>query len=328
MKIKTENLTLNGIFAGTGHLPLLLFFLSAAISLSTSAASEQLDPTELLESDSRQASADANMQTIPTQTAKLQAAPQKPTQSMSTVSVSFASQLDQKLSQSNPAAADPNDSLGYRLRQTRITALIDDSDKKAKSELQRIIEQIRAAEFESQNKQSEPIAVTEPASEPEPNEILSTTETVQEQNEQKNESEPEIQAEETNPSSPYKSITSRTIQIVSELSQHPEQVSNPFELAEILFQNNHLKEAAVLYQQALTKTNKQDAASASDRAWILFQIGNCLQKDDPQTTIKTYRQLINEYPDSPWTEFAKAKEKLTDWYQKDSPKTVIKENKP
>ena len=197
-----------------------------------------------------------------------------------------------------------------------------------KDELQKIIEQIRAVEFESQNKQSEPVVVTQSVPSPEPNENLPATETAAEPNDKQAKSEFQTPATENRTPLPYKPITTRTLQAVSELSQHPEQLSSPFELAEILFRSGNLKEAAVLYQQALDKTNPKDAASASNRAWILFQIGNCLRNDEPQNAMKTYRQLITEYPGSPWTEIAKARDKLIDWYQKDDPKTVIKENKP
>lgn len=333
MEMKTEKLALISTFAKLGHLSLLALLLLVSISLAA-AASDQLDPADLLESDLQQ-TADANIRTIPTQPTKPQPAPQKSIETMNTVSISFASQVDQKLSEANPPAADPNNSLGHQLQQARITASVDNKGKN-KGELQKIIEQIRAVEFESQNKQSEPVVVTQSVPSPdstepaevEPKENPPATETAAEPNDKQAKSELQTPATENKISLPYKPITTKTLQAVSELSQHPEQLSSPFELAEILFRSGNLKEAAVFYQQALNKTNPKDAASASNRAWILFQIGNCLRNDEPQNAMKTYRQLITEYPGSPWTEIAKARDKLTDWYQKDDPKTVIKENKP
>jgi tetratricopeptide (TPR) repeat protein len=333
MKMKTEKLALIGTFAELGHLSLLALLLSVSISIAA-AASDQLDPADLLESDLQQ-TVDANIRTIPTQPTKPQPAPQKPIETMNTVSISFASQVNQKLPGANPPAADSNNSLGHQLQQARITASVDDKGKN-KDELQNIIEQIRAVEFESQNKQSEPVVVTQSVPSPdstelaevEPNENPPATETAAEPNDKQAKSELQTPATENRIPLPYKPITTRTLQAVSELSQHPEQLSSPFELAEILFRSGNLKEAAVFYQQALNKINPKDAASASNRAWILFQIGNCLRNDEPQNAMKTYRQLITEYPGSPWTEIAKARDKLIDWYQKDDPKTVIKENKP
>ena len=186
MKIETEKLTLIGTFAGLVHLSLLALLLSVSISI-VAAASDQLDPADLLESDLQQ-TADANIRTIPTQPTKPQPAPQKLIQTMNTVSISFASQVNQKLLKANPPAADSNNSLGHQLQQARITASVDDK-RKNKDELQKIIEQIRAVEFESQNKQSEPVVVTQSVPSPEPNENLPATETAAEPNDKQAKSE-------------------------------------------------------------------------------------------------------------------------------------------
>ena len=63
-----------------------------------------------------------------------------------------------------------------------------------------------------------------------------------------------------------------------------------------------------------------------NRAWILFQIGNCLKDDDLAKAQEMYRQLITECPGSPWAEPAKAREKLIDWYLKEKPRTLIAES--
>jgi hypothetical protein len=73
---------------------------------------------------------------------------------------------------------------------------------------------------------------------------------------------------------------------------------------------------------------------SDDRAWILFQLGNCLRDSDPsagsgqalQAARNAYRRLIAEYPDSLWTDLAKARESLIDWYLKDDPLTLIKQH--
>jgi TolA-binding protein len=129
--------------------------------------------------------------------------------------------------------------------------------------------------------------------------------------------------------------------------QHPERLNKPFELGELLFLSGHLKDAAICYQEALSRSSpdkadpnqkpQQDAKvpdvglktsllSIQSRAWILFQIGNCLRNDDPPTAMKMYKQLIAEYPDSPWVDLAKARSTLIDWYQKDNPRGLIAED--
>ena len=123
----------------------------------------------------------------------------------------------------------------------------------------------------------------------------------------------------------YEPISDQTLQRVKVLSQHPDKVENPLQLAEILFLDGHLKEAAIFYQEALNRISKDSSnlSCADDRAWILFQIGNCLRNDDVPAAMKAYRQLITEYPSAPWTEITKTLEKLIDWYQKDKPRELI-----
>jgi TolA-binding protein len=118
-------------------------------------------------------------------------------------------------------------------------------------------------------------------------------------------------------------VASQTLQMLENLLQHPDQTDNPFELAEVLFLSGHLKEASVFYREALNRERPDQPDPTEDRPWILFQIGNCLRHEDMPTAMKMYKQLITEYPDSPWTDLAKARHKLINWYRKDKPRTLI-----
>jgi TolA-binding protein len=188
-------------------------------------------------------------------------------------------------------------------------------DNKSKDELKRLIQQVRSIEFKSQ-RSPEPTIAVESAPTMEPNKVSLNVEN------QKENKKKEIEAK-----LPYEPIADQTLEKLKTLSQHADQVNNPFQLAEILFLSGCLKEAATFYQEALNRTGKDSNSPAEDRAWILFQIGNCLQNDDPPTAIKAYRQLITEYPSAPWTEIAKTLERLIDWYQKDKPRESIAERK-
>ena len=132
---------------------------------------------------------------------------------------------------------------------------------------------------------------------------------------------------EIEPKLPYESLTKQTLQLFEDISLHPEKLGNPLRLGEVLFYNGYLKQAAICYQQALRRSNIDEDSSARDKAWILFQIGNCLRTDEPLKAMERYKQLITEYPESPWTDLAKAKSKLIDWYLKDKPKELINEYK-
>jgi tetratricopeptide (TPR) repeat protein len=103
------------------------------------------------------------------------------------------------------------------------------------------------------------------------------------------------------------------------LQQNPDQVQDPLEMAELLFLSGRPVEAAPFYAKALDGLNRTDPAYETDRAWVLFQLGNCLRETDIAKAQETYMKLISEYPASPWTELAKAHGRLLTWYQKKQP---------
>jgi len=208
---------------------------------------------------------------------------------------------------------DPNSNFRRQLWRAELSIAKGEKDERTKDELKRMIEQIRSIKFETQKETFGPIVVPKVVLIDEPNEAVSET-----KEQEKKEIEPKL---------PYEPITDQTLQILKDLSQHLDHLRNSFELGETLVLSGNLKEAAIFYQEALKRKSPDDVGSARDRAWILFQIGNCLRNDDPITAMKMYGQLITEYPNSPWKELAGARNKLLDWYQKDEPHKLITEHK-
>jgi tetratricopeptide (TPR) repeat protein len=213
-------------------------------------------------------------------------------------------------------AKNPTTDLSRQLWQARISASKDRKSNPSKNELQQIIKQVESVEFKPQEQTPKPLIVVEPIRQTEPNEFSSDTEMLQ-----------EPQPDNIKRKLPNDRVTDRTLQILKTLSKKPDQLHDPFELAEILFNSNCLKEAAKCYQQALDSITAGQTDQFTDKEWILFQIGNCLRNTDRQTAMQMYSQLIAEYPDSPWVDLAKAKSKLIDWYLKDKPDVMINENK-
>ena len=209
------------------------------------------------------------------------------------------------------APPDPNNNFIRQLWRAELSVAKDEKDKGTKNELKRIIEQIRSFKFESRKEIFEPIIVPEAVRIDEPNEAVSET-----KEQEKNQIEPKL---------PYEPITDKTLQLLKNLSQHLDNLRNSFELGETLFLSGNLKEAAIFYGEALKRKSPDDVGPDQDRDWILFQIGNCLRNDDPPTAIKTYGQVIIEYPNSPWKELAEARRKLLDWYLTDKPEKLIAE---
>jgi TolA-binding protein len=216
------------------------------------------------------------------------------------------------------SASKPTGQLAHRLWQSRISVPEDQKDAKGKNELRHLIEQLRSVRFEPNKQTADRTVAEERVSKTEPNEALSPTEMPEQPAKKGTRSEPDKHP-------PYEPVSDQTLQILESLSQHPDQLHNPLDLAEILFLSDHLKLAGMFYQQALGRMSSDDVGPAQDRDWILFQMGNCLRTDNLTEAGRMYRQLIGQYPNSPWVDLAKARLNLIDWYQTSKPQTLITE---
>ncbi len=209
-------------------------------------------------------------------------------------------------------ADDPNSSLQRQLWRADISLASDSRDEKSKGELMRMIEQVRSVRFMPRKHVPEFVVVPVEAPAVELNEAVRDTIV-----------ESEAEQDQPKPRLPYEPITERTLQVLRDLSGNPEKVENPFELAETLFLSGNVKEAAVFYAEALGRTEPNDVTSSRDRAWVLFQTGNCLRSTDLPAATKMYTQLLTEYPLSPWVDMAEAQVRLIDWYVKDEPHELV-----
>ena len=307
----------------------LVFCFSASTPLVAVAneetPSEQFDPTNLLMPYlTEPAQKDVNITSVPMQIAKLQHKKLVQSQTIDTTAVNFAAQIDKELAQNSlPVTESQSSFLKHQLWRSNMTVPKAPQEDTAQNELQSIIDQIRSVEFELKSKTAQPVIVVEPLPQTEPNEILPIAATPEdtEQSEQTEQSQ-------IKPELPYEPVSDETLQIIEDLSQHLDQLDNPFELAEVLFYSGHLKDAVMCYRQALARIGLDKDDSTHNKPWILFQIANCLRSDDPITAAKIYRQLIAEHPESAWADVAKAREQLLLWYRQDDPKTLIEENQP
>ncbi len=234
-----------------------------------------------------------------------------------------AAAIDKKASQrSLDNTTDPNSHFKRQLWLAKLNMAEGEKDKSTKSELKRIIEQIRSVNFEFQKEVFEPAIVPDVVPMDEPIVVP-----IDEPNEAVSEDAKEQHKKEEGPRLTYGLVTNRTLQTIRKFSQDPNNLHNPFELGETLFLSGYLKEAETFYREALKRKTPDDAGSARDRDWILFQIGNCLRNDNRPEAIKMYGRLITEYPNSPWKELADARRTLLDWYLKAEPRKLITERK-
>jgi hypothetical protein len=92
-----------------------------------------------------------------------------------------------------------------------------------------------------------------------------------------------------------------------------------------LFRSGRMVSAGLCYKQALKTIPTDDPNLGTERAWILFQIGNCLKDEDPNTAKESYAELIRTHPDSPWTEIARVRHGLIEWNQQEKPGELIRQ---
>jgi tetratricopeptide (TPR) repeat protein len=206
------------------------------------------------------------------------------------------------------------DSLRLKLWQSRILPPDPNEDAETRSALADLIRRVEAATLE--RPESKPVAPAAATVEPRAATSVSVA-------------PPQTIAAErptTAPQSPIEQNTAldaETLKRLSHLVEDPNQVSNPLEIAELLFLSGRPAEAAVFYERALALTVPNDPATSDDRAWILFQLGTSLRETDISRARDTYMKLITEFPNSPWTELAKANGRLLSWYQSTKPQQLI-----
>ena len=88
---------------------------------------------------------------------------------------------------------------------------------------------------------------------------------------------------------------------VSQVQEANEWIENPLELADLLYRRGYLKQARLFYEQSVSRA---DPNQPENRAWSLFQLGHCYKHDDPLEARRYYRQVVQEYSDSPWAAIA------------------------
>ena len=111
-----------------------------------------------------------------------------------------------------------------------------------------------------------------------------------------------------------------TAQTLSQLKKAaPEAFDDPSELADALFSSGNFQAAEYFYQ-----VNLKRELPASDKAWSLLQIGNCLADIDPEQATKAYERLVADFPDSPWSGLAKVRSESIAWHKLNDPRAVLR----
>jgi hypothetical protein len=198
------------------------------------------------------------------------------------------------------------DSLAKQLWQDRITSISEQGASSSKDQLEKLLTQLRTVEI-SRPKAGE--NSTEPVT-------LTTEKTTK--------ATPAVSGEGKVGGAASKISDAKTVDLtlmlVGQVCKNPSTVENSLDMAELLYIKGYLGEAAVFYKETL---NRQKF-TPGQKPWVLYQVGNCLRQTDPVSAMTAYRQLITDFPDSPWAAPAKAQEKALDWLQKEKPRELLK----
>jgi tetratricopeptide (TPR) repeat protein len=196
----------------------------------------------------------------------------------------------------------------------RISAPDPNEDAQTRLALKRLIRQVRSVKFDSKSTAPAPALPAEPPAATESAKAEPATRS------------PEMLADpKSQTPNPASVKAQRTLQA---LLQDPNRVDDPLEMAELLYLSGRPTDAAPFYQKALDRMSPDDPTTDADRAWVLFQLGNCLRESDMTKAQEAYAKLIAKYPSSPWTEMAKAHGRIITWYQKTQPQQLIASEKP
>jgi tetratricopeptide (TPR) repeat protein len=223
-----------------------------------------------------------------------------------------AMENSQTLPQTIPV--DPNHSQRLDLLRAEMSSPEGREGDESKSKLKQMIERVRSVRFESQAQDVNTPVVRDKVPVPEPNETLS------EMQPRRTKEVEEIEVERS-----YEQVTDQTLQILKNLLQDPGKLNDPLELGEILYSSGNTEDAVLFYQEALRRTDPNDENSSRDRAWILFQMGNCLRRRDLPAAAKIYGQFLTEHPHAPWTDLANAQGKFIAWCLNERPRELIAE---
>jgi hypothetical protein len=218
-----------------------------------------------------------------------------------------------------PAEAERGSPVALELWSSRVSAPPVSDDAPASQALQRLIRQIRTLTVDNKAPAEPPASPVPPLAAQPPAPVAAGSETA---------TPVPVETVVAAASDATAALSPQAQKTLQNLCKDPNRVRDPLETAELLFLSGRPTDAVPFYQEALRRTRAGDVASAPDRAWILFQLGNCLRETDIARAQDAYMKLIAEYPDCPWTEMARAGGRFLTWYQTARPDQLTVARKP
>ena len=122
----------------------------------------------------------------------------------------------------------------------------------------------------------------------------------------------------TQPAAVVRGLSPETLEQLRTLA--PKGVASPLELADALYRIREHEAAAVLYAQAM-----EQESPAEDKAWALFQMGNCLREKDPARAMEAFKKLLAEQPNSQWSVLAGVQSQVIEWQSANKPAALLED---
>jgi tetratricopeptide (TPR) repeat protein len=173
----------------------------------------------------------------------------------------------------------------------------------ASTELQRVIERLRATKLQAARPAADPIAAG-----PKPAPVPTSQPTTQ--------AAPVTLAAATQPAT-RPVFTPAEIERLHKLAATD--ATRAAELAGAMFEAGYLKEAYGFFELALKSQTNND-----EKAWLLWQMAACKRDSDPAAARAIYQQLVREHGDSALAPAASAQDKLLEFYEVNKPQALVK----
>lgn len=116
-----------------------------------------------------------------------------------------------------------------------------------------------------------------------------------------------------------------TLAQIERMADQAMDASLALRLADLLYESQYPDRATPFYRLATEALDPNAPLAHENRAWALFQLGNCLRESAPAEAKLAYQRLTSDYPTSPWTDLAAMWHDLADWYWREQPRETLAE---
>jgi tetratricopeptide (TPR) repeat protein len=120
-------------------------------------------------------------------------------------------------------------------------------------------------------------------------------------------------------------LSVQTLTQIESMTDQPMEAELALQLADVLYQGQHRDRATSFYRLAVDTLDPNAPLAQENRAWALFQLGNCLREKAPAEAKLAYQRLASAYPSSPWAQLATMWHDLADWYWREQPLETLEQ---